>query len=78
MINAMKELLRTNDPVRISWLTALLADSRIEAVVLDTHMSVLEGSASAIRRRLMVDNDDYSRARRILEDAGEISSGSDG
>ena len=78
MIKAMKELLRTNNPVRISWLTALLADARIEAVVLDTHMSVLEGSASAIRRRLMVDNDDYPRARRILEDAGEISGGSDG
>ncbi len=78
MINAMKELLRTNNPVRISWLTALLADARIEAVILDTHMSVLEGSASAIRRRLMVDNDDYLRARRILEDAGEISGGSDG
>ena len=78
MINAMKELLRTNNPVRISWLTALLADAEIEAVILDTHMSVLEGSASAIRRRLMVDNDDYLRARRILEDAGEISGGSDG
>ena len=78
MINAMKELLRTNNPVRISWLTALLADAEIEAVVLDTHMSVLEGSASAIRRRLMVGNDDYPRARRILEDAGEIPGGSDG
>ncbi len=78
MISAMKELLRTNNPVRISWLTALLADAEIEAVVLDTHMSVLEGSASAIRRRLMVVNDDYPRARRILEGAGEISGASDG
>ncbi len=78
MINAMRELLRTNNPVRISWLTALLADSQIEAVVLDTHMSVLEGSASAIPRRLMVANEDYSRARRLLEGAGEISAGSDG
>lgn len=78
MINAMKELLRTNNPVRISWLTALLADADIEAVVLDTHMAVLEGSASAIRRRLMVNNDDYPRARRVLVDAGEISAGSDG
>ncbi len=78
MISAMKELLRTNNPVRISWLTALLADARIEAVVLDTHMSVLEGSASAIRRRLMVGNDDYPRARRLLEEAGEISADAPG
>lgn len=73
MVGAMKELLRTNNPVRISWLTALLADAEIEAVVWDTHMSVLEGSASAIPRRLMVANDDYSQALRILEDAGEMA-----
>ena len=31
----MKELLRSNDPVLISWVEALLSDSRIGAVVLD-------------------------------------------
>ena len=67
----MKELLRTNDLVKLSWLTALLADSGIEAVVLDTHTSVLEGSALAIPRRLTVIDDDLPRARRILADAGE-------
>ena len=51
----MKELLRTNDIVRLSWLTALLADAGIEAMVLDSHTSVLEGSALAIPRRLAVD-----------------------
>ncbi len=50
----MVELLRTNDPVLLSWLTALLREQRIEAVVFDTHMSVLEGSVAAIPRRLMV------------------------
>ena len=48
----MKELLRTTDPVRLSWLTALLSDSDIEAIVLDGHTSVLAGSAMAIPRRL--------------------------
>ena len=67
----MKELLRTNDLVRLSWLKALLADSGIEVVVLDTHTSVLEGSALAIPRRLAVSDDDLPRARRILADAGE-------
>ena len=47
---AVKELIRTNDPVLLSWLKALLADRGIEYVVLDTHTSVLEGSASAIPR----------------------------
>lgn len=67
----MKELLRTNDTVRLSWLTALLADAGIESTVLDTHTSVLEGSIGAIPRRLVVADDDYLRARRLLEGAGE-------
>lgn len=67
----MRELLRTNDPVLLSWLTALLADAGIEAIVLDTHASVLDGSISAIQRRLMVIDDDYRQARRVLIEAGE-------
>jgi SAM-dependent methyltransferase len=68
----MKELLRTTDPVRISWLTALLADQEIEAFVLDSHTSILEGSASAIPRRLLVSDHDYEAASRLLAAAGEI------
>lgn len=71
MSGNVKELLRTTDIVRLSFLTALLRDGGIEAVVLDNHMSVLEGSAGAIPRRLMVDIDDHAAAKRILEDAGE-------
>ena len=67
----MKELLRTNDLVRLSWLQALLNDSQIPSVVLDGHTSVLEGSAIAIPRRLMVVSDDYESAKSLLEAAGE-------
>ena len=67
----VRELLRTTDVVRLSWLTALLNDAGIESVVLDNHMSVLEGSVMAIPRRLMVDTDDYRQARRVLTEAGE-------
>ena len=66
----MKELARTNDIVRMSFLQALLTDAGIEHVVLDSHMSVTEGSANFISRRLMVESDDYSRAKRLLADAG--------
>jgi len=64
----MKELLRTNDPVLLSLVLARMEAEAIPAVVLDTHMSVLEGSAGAIPRRLMVAEDGFSRAREILED----------
>lgn len=67
----MKELLRTNDPVKISWVTALLADSNIEALVLDGHTSIVEGSIGAIPRRIMVIDEDFTAARRLLDDAGE-------
>lgn len=63
---AMKELLRSNDPVLISWLQARLAEEGIESLVFDTHVSILEGSISAIPRRLMVIDDDHPRAKRIV------------
>ncbi|WP_019013384.1 DUF2007 domain-containing protein [Elioraea tepidiphila] len=69
----MRELLRTNDTVRLSFLRVLLRDAGIDAIVLDQHMSVLEGSASAIPRRLMVAEEDEAQARRVLREAGEWS-----
>ena len=68
----MIELLRTNDLVKLSFLEAVLRDGGIETIVLDQHMSVLEGSAAAIPRRLMVIDEDADAARRILREAGEL------
>ncbi len=67
----MKELLRTNELVFLSWAEAMLRADGIESFVLDGHTSVLEGSTYAIRRRLMVVDEDYDRARRLMIDAGE-------
>ena len=68
----MIELLRTNDLVQLSFLDAVLRDGGIESVVLDQHMSVLEGSAGAIPRRLMVSDEDAEAARRILREVGAL------
>lgn len=62
----MLELLRTNDIVRLSFLQSILAEAGIETVVLDQHMSILEGSAAAIPRRLMVAAEDEREARALL------------
>ena len=67
----MKELVRTNDMVKMSWLRALLSDAGIQAFVLDQNTSVLEGSVIAIVPRLMVSDDDFSSARALLVQAGE-------
>jgi hypothetical protein len=68
----MRTVVLSNDPVRLSFLASLLADAGIEAVLLDTHVSILEGSAGAIPRRLAVAAEDEARARRILTEAGEM------
>jgi len=68
----LEELLRSNDWVRLSFVQALLADAGIEAVILDLHTSVLEGSVIALPRRLAVAAEDFARASRILIDAGEM------
>ena len=68
----MRVLATSNDPVRLSFLTVLLADAGIAAVVLDAHTSAIEGSIGAIPRRLMVAAEDGPRARRVLAEAGEI------
>lgn len=65
----MKELLRTNDPVRLSWAEALLASAGVEIVIADRHTSVVEGSIGAIQRRILVAEADLARARALLAEA---------
>jgi Putative prokaryotic signal transducing protein len=67
---AMIEILRTNDAVALSLAEALLSDAGIECFVADRHMSALEGSIGAFQRRLLVDRDLESRARRTLVEGG--------
>lgn len=67
----MEIILRTTDPVRLSFIVALLKDAGIESVVLDQAISAMEGSIGAFPRRLAVAADDASRARRVLWEAGE-------
>ena len=66
----MRELLRTNDVVLLSYVESLLADQGIDAVVFDSHISLMEGSIGAFPRRVLVDGDHWSRASRVLREAG--------
>ncbi|MBV8615345.1 MAG: DUF2007 domain-containing protein [Acetobacteraceae bacterium] len=68
----MRVIATSNDPVRLSFLAALLADAGIASTLLDQHASVIEGSISAIQRRLAVAEADLPVARRVLAEAGEI------
>ena len=67
----MRVVAESTDPVRISFLMALLRDAGIPCVLLDAHISALEGGIGAFPRRLVVAEDDLAQARRVLREAGE-------
>ncbi len=66
----MRELLRTNDIVLVSAVEALLDGAHIGHLVLDQNMSIIEGSLGVLPRRLLVGDDDFVAARRLLSEAG--------
>lgn len=66
----MIEIIRTNDPVVISFAQSLLRDAGIPCFVADQNMSVMEGTIGIIARRIMVAADDERQARRTLSDGG--------
>lgn len=66
----MKELLRTNDMVLISYLESMLSGAAIGHVVLDANMSVMEGSIGVLPRRIMVEVASLKRAQDLLDELG--------
>ena len=67
----MKELLRSNNLVEISYLSSMLKSEGIEVHILDNNMSIIEGSGMAIPRRLMVSDTDFILAKTLLDDANK-------
>jgi hypothetical protein len=74
----MIELLRTNDAVLISFIEALMRDARIDYLIADQNMSVLDGSIGVLPRRILVAEDDALQARKLLIDAGMADEMKDG
>jgi hypothetical protein len=68
----LRVLLATTDPVRLSFLVALLRDAGCTPVVLDAQISAVEGGIGAFPRRLAVPEGQERQARRVLHDAGEL------
>lgn len=75
----MKELLRTNDMVFISFLETRLREAGIEPILLDLHTSIIEGSIGALPRRLMIADEEYEQARAVQRAAeAEVREGHEG
>ena len=66
----MKDVLKTDNPVTLSFAQSVLRDAGIESFVLDAGMaSLYGGGVQFIRQRLAVADEDEARARRELDAA---------
>jgi hypothetical protein len=66
----MREIMRTNDVVVLSFAESLLNDAGIEPLIADANISVLEGSIGVFPRRVLVPEESWQDSRRVLVDAG--------
>ncbi|CAN7188247.1 DUF2007 domain-containing protein [Pararhizobium sp. A13] len=66
----MKELIRTNDAVVLSFAESLMKEAGIGCFIADQGMSILEGSLGLLPRRFLVADEEADEARQILIDAG--------
>jgi len=64
----MRPVLKTNNPVLLSFAQSLLNDAQIECVVFDENASVMDGSLGILPRRLMVADEHLERGQAILRE----------
>jgi hypothetical protein len=62
----MKEVFRSNDPIKLSYLKHCLEETGVKAIELDMHTSIIEGSIGAIQRRIMVIDDQFDAACKLI------------
>jgi hypothetical protein len=67
----VRVIVTTNNQIRLSFLVALLTDAGIGTILLDSHISAVEGSIGAFPRRLAVADEDEAQAMRVLRETGE-------
>ena len=65
----MQAVLKSNDAVILSYASHVLKEAGIESVIFDTHASVMDGSMGMLPRRLMVADEDFTRAQWLLKSA---------
>ena len=65
----MKAVIKTNDPVLLSFAANVLEQEGIAHVVFDENASVMDGSAGFLPRRLMVLDEDFAQAQLLLRAA---------
>ena len=64
----MRVLIKSNNPVQLNFAQALLKDAGIACFLFDEQMSVMEGSLGVLPRRIMVGDEDYAAAARLMRE----------
>lgn len=62
----MIEVMRTTNPVDISYIEAILKDAGIHMAVFDSNISIIEGSIGLFPKRVMISEDDSAVVRDLL------------
>ena len=64
----MRPVLKTNNPVTLSYASHVLEEAGIQCVIFDENASVMDGSMGFLPRRLMVLDEEFARADRLLRE----------
>ena len=72
----MKEVFRTNDLVKLSFIEHLLQEAGVQYFIADQHISAVEGNIGAFPRRVMVADDLAAAAHlSVLDFLGDVDWG---
>ncbi len=66
----MIAIIKTNNPVTLSYAQSVLNDHDIGSFVADSHANSVMGFIGSLARRLMVIEEDVAEAREVLAKAG--------
>ena len=62
----MREIVKTNEPVLLSYIEHLLREAGIIMMIADQVISMMEGSIGVFPKRVLVADDQWHEARAVL------------
>lgn len=64
----MKILVKSNEIIYLSWVKHILRENSIDFLVFDEFISSIEGNITAFPVRILVNENDYDIAKKIITD----------
>lgn len=63
----MKILVKSNEIILLSWVKHTLSENNIKFQVFDEFISSVEGSINAFPIRILVSNEDFDEAKKLIK-----------